>query len=153
MIDNPKKYRIYGSDVAAPVFREISDKIFISDKSYFSDIKKEKLIASFPLIRSGYKKDLVSLTNTLGISNHSETENDWVRTKVIDNSIFWEGINSKSFLVPNVVGMNLKDAVFILESRGLKVNYQGRGRVKQQNVSPGSLTKNYKIINLSLIHI
>ena len=108
------------------------------------------LIASFPLIRSGYKKDLVSLTNTLGISNHSETENDWVRTKVIDNSIFWEGINSKSFLVPNVVGMNLKDAVFILESRGLKVNYRGRGRVKKQNVSPGSLTKNYKIINISL---
>ena len=150
VIDNPKKYRIYGSDVAAPVFREISDKIFISDKSYFSDIKKEKLIASFPLIRLGYKKDLVSLTNTLGISNHSETENDWVRTKVIDNSIFWEGINSKSFLVPNVVGMNLKDAVFILESRGLKVNYRGRGRVKKQNVSPGSLTKNYKIINISL---
>ena len=150
MIDNPKKYRIYGSDVAAPVFREISDKIFISDKSYFSDIKKEKLIASFPLIRSGYKKDLVSLTNTLGISNHSETENDWVRTKVIDNSIFWEGINSKSFLVPNVVGMNLKDAVFILESRGLKVNYRGRGRVKKQNISPGSLSKNYKIINISL---
>ena len=150
VIDNPKKYRIYGSDVAAPVFKEIADKIFISDKSYFEEIKKNEIFSSFPLIRSGYKKDLVSLTNYLGISNHSETENEWVRTKVVDNSIFWEGINSKSFLIPNVVGMTLKDAIFLLESRGLKVNYKGRGRVKKQNIGPGNLTKKYKTISINL---
>ena len=42
VIDNPKKYRIYGSDVAAPVFKEIADKIFISDDKYFTEIKKKK---------------------------------------------------------------------------------------------------------------
>ena len=126
------------------------NKIFISDKSYFEEIKKNKIFSSFPLIRSGYKKDLVSLTNYLGISNHSETENEWVRTKVVDNSIFWEGINSKSFLIPTVVGMTLKDAIFLLESRGLKVNYKGRGRVKKQNIGPGNLTKKYKTISINL---
>ena len=150
VIDNPKKYRIYGSDVAAPVFKEIADKIFISDTKYFTEMKKNDIKFSFPRIRSGFKKDLIDLSNSLGLSNHSKTENDWVRTKIIDNSIFWEGINSKSYLVPNVVGMTLKDAIFILESKGLDVNFSGRGRVKNQNISPGKLTKNYKSITIKL---
>lgn len=150
VIDNPKKYRIYGSDVAAPVFKEIADKIFISDTKYFKEMKENDIKFSFPRIRSGFKKDLIDISNSLGLSNHSKTEDDWVRTKIIDNSIFWEGINSKSYLVPNVVGMTLKDAIFILESKGLDVNFSGRGRVKKQNISPGKLIKNYKSITIKL---
>ena len=150
VIDNPKKYRIYGSDVAAPVFKEIADKIFISDTKYFTEMKENDIKFSFPRIRSGFKKDLIDISNSLGLSNHSKTEDDWVRTKIIDNSIFWEGINSKSYLVPNVVGMTLKDAIFILESKGLDVNFSGRGRVKKQNISPGKLIKNYKSITIKL---
>lgn len=150
VIDNPKKYRIYGSDVAAPVFKEIADKIFISDTKYFKEMKENDIKLSFPRIRSGFKKDLIDISNSLGLSNHSKTEDDWVRTKIIDNSIFWEGINSKSYLVPNVVGMTLKDAIFILESKGLDVNFSGRGRVKKQNISPGKLIKNYKSITIKL---
>jgi len=150
VIDNPKKYRIYGSDVAAPVFKEISDKIFISDKKYFKEMKKNDIKFTFPRIRSGYRADLVNLSNNLGLANHSITNNEWVKTKIIDNSIFWEGINSKIYLVPNVVGMTLKDAIFILESRGLNVSFSGRGRVLKQSISPGKLTKDYKKIIISL---
>jgi len=150
VIDNPKKYRIYGSDVAAPVFKEIADKIFISDKKYFKEMKKNDIKFTFPRIRSGYRTDLVNLSNNLGLSNHSVTNNEWVKTKIIDNSIFWEGINSKIYLVPNVVGMTLKDAIFILESRGLNVSFSGRGRVLRQSISPGKLIKDYKKITISL---
>jgi len=37
-----------------------------------------------------------------------------------------------------------------LESRGLKVSFAGRGRVRKQNISPGKLIKNYKSISISL---
>ena len=150
VIDNPKKYRIYGSDVAAPVFREIADKIFLSDKNYFKEIKSDELPISFPMIRSGYREDLINISNNLGLSNHSESENDWVKTKVIDNSIFWEGINLNSNLIPNVIGMTLKDAIYLLESRGLEVSFSGRGRVKKQTIPPGKLLKNYKKIKINL---
>jgi cell division protein FtsI (penicillin-binding protein 3) len=150
VIDNPKKYRIYGSDVAAPVFKEIADKIFISDKKYFKEMEKNDIKFTFPRIRSGYRTDLVNLSNNLGLANHSVTNNEWVKTKIIDNSIFWEGINSKIYLVPNVVGMTLKDAIFILESRGLNVSFSGRGRVLKQSISPGKLIKNYKKITIRL---
>jgi cell division protein FtsI (penicillin-binding protein 3) len=150
VIDNPKKYRIYGSDVAAPVFKEIADKIFISDEKYFQEIKKEDFNFTFPQIRAGYKEDLIYLSNNLSLSNHSKSDGEWVRTKLIDNSIYWEPINSKIHLVPNVVGMTLKDAIYILESRGLNVAFSGKGRVRKQNISPGKLIKKYKSISISL---
>ncbi len=150
VIDNPKKYRIYGSDVAAPVFKEISDKIFISDKKYFTEIKNEEKNSSFPQIRSGYKKDLIDLSNRMGLSNHSDNDGEWVRSRLVDNAIFWDNINSNSIYVPNVVGMTLKDAIFLLESRGLKVSFQGKGRVNKQSISPGKLVINYNSINISL---
>ena len=150
VIDNPKKYRIYGSDVAAPVFKEIADKIFLSDINYFKEMTLEKYDVSFPTIKSGFRNDLINISNTLGISNHSESENEWVKTKVIDNSIFWEGININMNLIPNVIGMTLKDAIYLLESRGLEVIFSGRGRVKKQTVPPGKLLKNYKRIKISL---
>ena len=102
------------------------------------------------MIRSGYREDLINISNNLGLSNHSESENDWVKTKVIDNSIFWEGINSNSNLIPNVIGMTLKDAMYLLESRGLEVSFSGRGRVKKQTIPPGKLLKNYKKIKINL---
>ena len=136
--------------MAAPVFKEIADKIFISDEKYFQEIKKEDFKFTFPQIRVGYKEDLVFLSNNLSLSNHSKSDGKWVRTKLIDNSIYWESINSKIHLVPNVVGMTLKDAIYILESRGLEVIFSGRGRVKKQTVPPGKLLKNYKRIKISL---
>ena len=41
-------------------------------------------------------------------------------------------------LVPNVLGMGLKDALYILENRGLHVRVQGNGMVKRQSLPPGT---------------
>ena len=41
-------------------------------------------------------------------------------------------------LMPNVVGMGLRDAIFMLENSGLRVNYNGRGRVARQSPQPGA---------------
>ena len=40
-------------------------------------------------------------------------------------------------IVPNVVGMGLKDALFILENKGLRVQVVGAGMVKRQSLRPG----------------
>ena len=151
IIDEPKNYRIYGSDVAAPVFREISDRLLLTDHNVFNEFQKTEITNNnFPLIRSGFRNDLIDISNYFGISNHSNTSDDWVKTKVIDNSISWESNTSAINLMPNVIGMTYKDALYLLEKRGLKVNFSGSGRVKKQSVSPGKNTKNYSTIHLSL---
>ena len=40
-------------------------------------------------------------------------------------------------ITPNVIGMGAKDAVFLLESQGLKVRLYGRGKVKSQSYPSG----------------
>ena len=40
-------------------------------------------------------------------------------------------------IMPDVIGMGARDAVYLLESKGLKVKVNGRGRVKAQSLSYG----------------
>ncbi len=53
-------------------------------------------------------------------------------------------------IVPNVIGMGAKDAVYLLESRGLKVRLQGKGSVKMQSIAPGTEIKRGNICMLTL---
>ena len=41
-------------------------------------------------------------------------------------------------IMPNVTGMGARDAVFLLESKGLKVKLNGRGKVTAQSISYGN---------------
>jgi cell division protein FtsI (penicillin-binding protein 3) len=48
------------------------------------------------------------------------------------------------------VDMGLKDAVYLLESRGLKVMVHGRGTVRQQSLPPGSVIRNGEVVTLGM---
>ena len=123
----------------------------MTDHKVFDVFKKSKLSENnFPLIRAGFKNDLISISNFFGISNHSNTEDDWVKTKVIDNSIYWESNELNLNLIPNVMGMTYKDALYLLEKRGLDVKFSGYGRVISQSILPGKISKNHSSIYLNL---
>ena len=50
-------------------------------------------------------------------------------------------------IAPNVSGMGLKDAIYILENSALQVQARGRGRVTAQSIEPGSrITNGHNII-------
>jgi len=40
--------------------------------------------------------------------------------------------------VPDVRGMGLRDAIFLLENIGLKVKFSGKGSVISQSLEPGT---------------
>jgi cell division protein FtsI (penicillin-binding protein 3) len=49
--------------------------------------------------------------------------------------------------MPDVKGMGLKDALYLLESMDLKVAAKGRGKVRMQSIQPGSaLRKNEPVM-------
>ena len=49
-----------------------------------------------------------------------------------------ETANSPALIIPSVVGMGLKDAVYLMENKGLKVMASGRGRVFGQSLLAGN---------------
>jgi cell division protein FtsI (penicillin-binding protein 3) len=81
------------------------------------------------------------MLNYLGVSNHTEgQELEWVRASIHNNSIKWEANNQhQQGLVPDVRGMTLRDALYLLENTGLDVVVKGKkGRVNQQSQYPGT---------------
>ncbi|MFT4834901.1 MAG: cell division protein FtsI (penicillin-binding protein 3) [Marinoscillum sp.] len=152
VIDEPKGYQIYGSDVAAPVFKEIADKIYALETNLHKELEDNRIQYSgvFPVIRSGKQSELQMITNELGISNHSDSESAWVKTDVVNHSVFWEDNTPKADRVPDVRGMTLRDAIYLLENAGLKVALAGRGRVSSQSISPGTKYSKGATIKLEL---
>ena len=56
---------------------------------------------------------------------------------------------SKS-IVPSVIGMGARDAVYQLESRGVRTRLKGRGRVKSQSIYAGTAIKQGMVCDLVL---
>lgn len=140
IIDNPKGYMQYGADVAAPVFKEIADKVYATDLELHKPLEEKEFFDKtgiFPYVKAGFLEDLRYLCNHFGISNHSNEKEDWVAAIPRNNAITWQNRVIRKGLVPDCRGFTLKDAMYILENNGLRVEYTGVGRVTQQSILPG----------------
>lgn len=138
-IKNPRGWQQYGSSVAAPVFKEIADNVYARDINLHGVMDQKKYADNgvFPVIRAGNMPELMMLCNELGVSNHPKTDQEWVKTQRNGNAVDWQKTTIGNGIVPDVNGMTFRDALYLLESAGLKVSFQGRGRVVEQSLLPG----------------
>lgn len=155
VIDSPKGFAAYGGDVSAPVFKEIADRIYALDielnPSNQSQIfQAEKSNPKTPFIRAGRGAEINEIFEELGVSSTPANAEDWVRTVSTSEKIEWQSNEMDKPQVPDVSGLPLRDALFILENKGLKVNYSGKGIVKKQSLSPGTELIKNATINLVL---
>jgi len=58
--------------------------------------------------------------------------------------------NYQSTLVPDVTGMDITDAVYLLERMGIKTNFIGQGKVKEQSLHAGDTLLANSTMNLKL---
>jgi cell division protein FtsI (penicillin-binding protein 3) len=141
VIDSPKGFHLYGGDVSAPVFKEIADKIYAQDPEMHKVLKTEKAKLTnnqaLPKLKPGSAEDLKLLCNQLGVSNHGTDQDEWVEGEAKNKSIAWKNREVREGLVPNVIGMSIRDALYLLENNGLRVTVIGRGKVVSQSVIAG----------------
>jgi len=145
MVNGPSKGIYYGSAVAGPVFKEIADKVYASNTSLHSDltftVNSEEI--EIPTAHSGNANDLKTVYNKFGISSHEKNDSaddnssEWSTVEISKKYVTLFQQKSKKEIVPDVKGMGLKDAVYILENSGLKVFVEGVGKVKEQSLTPG----------------
>lgn len=140
LIKNPRGWYQYGSNVAAPVFKEIADNIYARDINLHFAMEKKRFSEPgvFPVIKAGNHEELTMLCNELGVSNHSLTEEEWVRATKSGSAVNWKKNTVGQNIVPDVSGMTFRDAIYLLEKSGLSVSYQGKGRVAEQSLTPGT---------------
>lgn len=140
LIKNPKGIYQYGNSVAGPVFKEIADNIYSRDLELHLAMEKSSVREAgvFPTIRAGKQDELTMLCNELGVSNHSSTEEEWIKAAKNGNAVVWRKNTIIKDHVPDVQGMTLRDAIYLLEKSGLRVEFEGKGRVDEQSISPGT---------------
>jgi cell division protein FtsI (penicillin-binding protein 3) len=155
VVNAPSNSVYYGNLVAGPVFKEISDKVYAT--TFFKNIKDEKNvdansnnIALAPDAGNGNKDDINEVLRELDVSHLKTAKADWVTTKETGDTVRMLAINLNEGLVPDVRGMSLRDAVYLIENSGLRVRFNGKGRVLRQSPQHGARVSAGSVIVLEM---
>ncbi len=151
VINNPSKGAYYGGAVAAPVFKEIADRVFATHLDIKQENNDESANISIPFVRAANQEDLYKIYQKLDFSALSQNPSaEWVFASADSKNVLLKEKPFKYGYVPDVIGMGLKDATYLLESVGLKVNISGKGKVVKQSLVAGATVKKGSIIYLDL---
>lgn len=141
VIQNTKESKkVYGADVSGAVFKKIADKIygrFIGS----SNMAKINTIDSSLYNSQGMKNDLQSIFSFMNIRYKDSVNGGYWRAIQMKNKT--AAMNAPAYAgaqssqMPNVIGMGLKDAVYLLENKGLAIEVKGRGKVVNQSLEAG----------------
>jgi len=151
VVNAPSNSVYYGNLVAGPVFKEISDKVYSTRffKEIVADNKKDKP-PSAPDAGNGYRDDIASVFRNLGIKYRKSVDDDWVATRESGDTIRLVAVTPQQGQVPDVRGMTLRDAMYLLENSGLRVKFNGKGRVRKQDPEHGAKIYEGSVVSLDL---
>jgi cell division protein FtsI (penicillin-binding protein 3) len=140
VINSPSSSVYHGNRVAGPVFLEMANKVYATSLNIQKPVNKQKeKNLEVPYSKSGYMADITTVLKELSIKRATDkSKSEWVTTSKTEDHIELRKRSVINSLVPNVVSMGLKDAVFLLENMGLRVDVRGRGSVRSQSIAPGS---------------
>jgi cell division protein FtsI (penicillin-binding protein 3) len=147
---HPKTY--YGGLIAAPVFRMVADKIFSENMGAWAGPldslarhgtgvipSRAATARSYQVLLDAIDKHTVLPTDVMNVMMQMTTDSN--KHIVVAPKKMYRDI------VPDVTGMSLKDAVYMLENSGMQVRVQGKGKVHIQSVAPGTkIVKGQNII-------
>ncbi|WP_407526403.1 penicillin-binding protein [Lacibacter sp. MH-610] len=135
--NKPHAANYYGGTVAAPVFREIADHLY---KYTMNQPQPLQLPAVDSMLYTfgGMKKEIQSIGNTFQFGYNDAMSGNW-RTVAVKNKILQpQVLNLAASTIPDVRGLGLKDALYVLENNGLTVQVNGKGKVVGQSINAGT---------------
>ncbi len=127
-----------GGTMSGGVFKRIAEEINARNNRLKPGDAPKDSIPFIPGVKAGVFSSMKYVMNKLDVPYKDEVNGEWASAgrqsdkvdvkdrKVIDN------------LVPDVVGMGAKDAVYLLEKQGLRVSLSGKGSVRSQSLTSGS---------------
>ena len=145
-----------GGLMAGSVFSEIAERVYAKHLAQDLQEAKDSTSVLTPDVKHGnlanarYILDEIDITTT-GVEKHDESKPLWGDVTHHPNqniALTPKEIGEKK--VPRVIGMGAKDAVYLLESLGLRVHLSGMGKVRNQSIPAGNTLVKGKTIQLRL---
>ena len=133
-----------GGGMSGVVFHHISEGVMARNLKL--DVKDAHDTASvqIPDVKNGNILDANYALRQLGIPTNKSWEGSyskgnpiWGQAERLPKEIAFKKVEIEKGVTPSVIGMGAKDAVYLLESQGLKVRIHGRGKVKSQSYPAG----------------
>lgn len=147
-----------GGVMCGTVFHNIAEGIMAKQLKHEVVVAKDSASILVPDVKPGnmlaadYVLRSLGVKTTGGWNGSYATGNPvWGRAKKETASVTLsnQGTPSKAY-VPDVEGMGARDAVYLLESRGIKVTLVGRGKVQKQSIKANTKIKRGMRITLEL---
>ncbi len=137
----------YGGVVAGPAFKRIAERVAAKeiDIQEFADLDHIAGMGYQPKNVSGYSRDFQELMAYLQLGFKKRTKSKWVNIDSEQDDIVMKNEKIKKSEVPDVRGMGLRDAIYVLENLGLQVQVNGYGIVHNQSIKPGIKNKGQEI--------
>jgi cell division protein FtsI (penicillin-binding protein 3) len=143
----------YASQVAVPVVRNIVEKILslqAIDIARKSVVTENNIVANdLPGYGTGYSNDFKIIFKQSRVPFKSEGNSRWSEVGESQRNMLVKSVKYSKYSVPDVKGMGARDAVYLLENLGLKVEVEGYGKVIAQTVMQKPMSDS-KIIRLTL---
>lgn len=128
-----------GGGMAGMVFKNIAEQTYLRKVRLLAeDCKVDSTLQKAPEIKHGNWNNNKYVLNKLNLSvADKNSDSDWVKIKFENNEYLTEEIALNNSKIPDVKGMGARDAVYLLEKSGLRVNLIGSGKVVSQSFTPG----------------
>lgn len=141
VINNPTKGVYYGGSIAGPVFKEIADKVYATQLMPDSVTKTDSLPSYQLAEATGSYYDIAYLLKNSKIRFEHPAETDYIKIQTEDSTTVVKPLVISGKNMPELIGMGARDAVYLLESAGVKVKVVGKGKVRKQSINPGATIK------------
>ena len=144
-----------GGMMAGSVFGKIAERVYAKNLYLPLTAAVDSNSVFIPDVKAGNFAETRQVLSDLRVNtrvegNFPRNQNTWSVANSSDNAVSLNERNMVADLVPNTVGMGAKDAVFLMESNGLKVRLNGAGKVYRQSLAQGSRIRRGQTVTLDL---
>lgn len=147
-----------GGGMSGVVFHHIAEGIMAQDLKLDVKDAKDSTSILIPQVKDGNILAANFVLSKLGI----KTKNNWIENTKNLSAIWGMATSSHNCIelternqqqkgrMPNVIGMGARDAVFLIESKGVRCRLIGRGHIVKQSIAAGEIVKKGEICTLTL---
>ncbi|NLC86248.1 MAG: transpeptidase family protein [Bacteroidales bacterium] len=128
-----------GGGMAGMVFKNIAEQTYLRKvRLTVEECKVDSTMQKVPVIKNGNWKNNKTVLSKLKLPvGDNIDDSEWVKIKLDSIKYQPEALALNSSIIPDVRGMGARDAVYLLEKSGLRVNLNGSGKVVSQSFNPG----------------
>lgn len=151
VVINDPKGAYYGASVSGPVFREVADRIYASDIGMYSGVKQNIVGNTIaPEAKAGESRATKQVYNAFGIKALYAAKSDYFNSVDTSNGVAYQENIPVKGIMPNVSGMGLRDAMYLIGNAGLKAKVKGSGKVMSQSIQAGNRVAKGLMVQLEL---